>query len=76
MFKLGNKIKKISPKFNKDNNELYSLNLYCNLLLINYVEMIELDLNFNKKLPNDIYNLFNEGILEIKLYQSAWEVFI
>ena len=70
VFKLGNKIKKISPKFNKENNELYSLNLNCNLLLLNYVEMIELDLNFNKKLPNDIYNLFNEGIFEIKLYQS------
>ena len=70
VFKLGNKIKKISPKFNKENNELYSLNLNCNLLLINYVEMIELDLNFNKKLPSDIYNLFNEGIFEIKLYQS------
>ena len=70
VFKLGNKIKKISPKFNKENNELYSLNLSCNLLLLNYVEMIELDLNFNKKLPNDIYNLFNEGIFEIKLYQS------
>ena len=70
VFKLGNKIKKISPKFNKNNNELYSLNLNCNLLLINYIEMIELDLNFNKKLPNDIYNLFNEGIFEIKLYQN------
>ena len=70
VFKLGNKIKKISPKFNKENNELYILNLNCNLLLLNYVEMIELDLNFNKKLPNDIYNLFNEGIFEIKLYQS------
>ena len=70
VFKLGNKIKKISPKFNKDNNELYCLNLNCNLLLINYVEMIELDLNFNKKIPNDIYNLFNEGIFEIKLYQN------
>ena len=70
VFKLGNKIKKLSPKFNKENNELYSLNLNCNLLLINYVEMIELDLNFNKKLPSDIYNLFNEGIFEIKLYHN------
>ena len=70
VFKLGNKIKKISPKFNQENNELFSLNINSNLLLINYVEMIELNLNFNKKLPNDLYNLFNEGILEIKLYQS------
>ena len=70
VFKLGNKIKKISPKFNKDNNELFSLNLNCNLLLINYIEMIELDLNFNKKIPSDIYNLFNEGIFEIKLYEN------
>ena len=70
VFKLGNKIKKISPKFNKNNNELFSLNLSCNLMLINYIEMIELDLNFNKKLPHDIYNLFNEGIFEIKLYQN------
>ena len=38
--------------------------------MINYVEMIELNLNFNKKLPSDLYNLFNEGILEIKLYQN------
>ena len=70
VFKLGNKIKKISPKFNQENNELFSLNINSNLLLINYVEMIELNLNFNKKLPNDLYNLFNEGILEIKLYQN------
>ena len=70
MFKLGNKIKKISPKFNQENNELFSLNINSNLILINYVEMIELNLNFNKKLPSDLYNLFNEGILEIKLYQS------
>ena len=70
VFKLGNKIKKISPKFNQENNELFSLNINSNLILINYVEMIELNLNFNKKLPNDLYNLFNEGILEIKLYQA------
>ena len=70
VFKLGNKIKKISPKFSQENNELFSLNINSNLILINYVEMIELNLNFNKKLPNDLYNLFNEGILEIKLYQS------
>ena len=69
VFKLGNKIKKISPKFSQE-NELFSLNINSNLILINYVEMIELNLNFNKKLPNDLYNLFNEGILEIKLYQS------
>ena len=70
VFKLGNKIKKISPKFNQENNELFSLNINSNLLLINYVEMIELNLNFNKKLPIDLYNLFNEGILEIKLFQN------
>ena len=70
VFKLGNKIKKISPKFNQENNELFSLNINSNLILINYVEMIELDLNFNRKLPNDLYNLFNEGIFEIKLYQN------
>ena len=70
VFKLGNKIKKISPQFNKENNEIFSLNQTCNLMILNYMEKISLNLNFNKKIPHDIYNLFNEGIFEVKLYQN------
>ena len=72
VFKFGNKIKKISPKFSNDSNDVYNLNSNHRLILLNYTEMIEMNLNFKQKIPNDLYNQFNEGIFEIKMYQNEY----
>ena len=70
VFKLGNKIKKISPKFSNDVNEIFSIGSNNNLILLNYTEMIEMNLNFSKKIPFDLYNQFFESVLEIKVFQN------
>ena len=72
VFKFGNKIKKISPKFSSDSNDNFDLNANNRLIILNYTEMIEMNLNFKQKLPNDLYNQFNEGIFEIKMYQNEY----
>ena len=70
VFKLGNTIKKISPKFSNEVNEVFSIGSNNNLIILNYIEMIEMNLNFNKKLPFDLYNQFFESVLEIKVFQN------
>ena len=70
VFKLGKNLKKVTPKFPYSDNNLYQLTNSINMFLLNHAEFFDLNLNFAKKIPNDLYNQFNESVLEIKLYQN------
>ena len=75
MFKLGKNIKRISPKFSLNNCTINSIGIYdFEIALLNYCEIFELDLRFDKKQPFDLYHQFNESVLEIKLYQNETTV--
>ena len=75
MFKLGKNIKRISPKFSLNACAATSVGIYdFETALLNYCEIFELDLRFEKKQPFDLYHQFNESVLEIKLYQNETTV--
>lgn len=73
VFKLGKNLKKVTPKFSLNDTNLYQLTNTINMFLLNHSEFFDLNLNFAKKSPFDLYNQFNESVLEIKIYQNEAE---